>query len=77
MGGKQSKQAIDMSSPKYNIYDTFNNDNHNNMDTVNTNYEYINEYFYVYSVLMIIILVYNIILYTSIYLRRKMKSIYK
>ena len=75
MGGKQSKQAIDMSSPKYNIYDTFNNDNdnHNNMGSVNTNYEF----FYVYSVLMIIILVYNIILYTSIYLRRKMKSIYK
>jgi len=69
MGGKQSKEAIDMSSPKFNIYDTFNNiDNDRN----NTDYikDYINPYFYVYSVIIVILLVYSIVFYTSIYIRR-------
>jgi hypothetical protein len=66
MGGKQSKEAIDMSSPKYNIYDKFNN----NTDTDPNNTDYINPYFYVYSVIMAIVLVYSIVFYTSIYIRR-------
>jgi hypothetical protein len=68
MGGKQSKEAVDMSSPKYNTYDTFNN----NTDTDNSDYikDYINPYFYVYSVIMAIVLVYSIVFYTSIYIRR-------
>ena len=70
MGGKQSKEAIDMSSPKFNVYDTFNNNTNNdpnNMDYIRDN---INPYFYVYSVIMAIILVYNIVFYSSIYIRR-------
>jgi len=66
MGGKQSKEAVDMSSPKYNTYDTFNN----NTDNDPNNTDYINPYFYVYSVIMAIVLVYSIIFYTSIYIRR-------
>lgn len=66
MGGKQSKEAVDMSSPKYNIYDKFNN----NTDTDPNNTDYINPYFYVYSVIMTIVLVYSIVFYTSIYIRR-------
>jgi hypothetical protein len=66
MGGKQSKEAVDMSSPKYNIYDKFNN----NTDTDPNNTDYINSYFYVYSVIMAIVLVYSIVFYTSIYIRR-------
>jgi hypothetical protein len=66
MGGKQSKEAVDMSSPKYNIYDKFNN----NTDTDQNNTDYINPYFYVYSVIMTIVLVYSIVFYTSIYIRR-------
>jgi hypothetical protein len=66
MGGKQSKEAVDMSSPKYNIYDKFNN----NTDTDPNNKDYINPYFYIYSVIMAIVLVYSIVFYTSIYIRR-------
>jgi hypothetical protein len=70
MGGKQSKESVDMSSPKYNIYDKFNNNT--DTDPNNTDYikEYINPYFYVYSVIMAIVLVYSIVFYTSIYIRR-------
>jgi hypothetical protein len=70
MGGKQSKEAVDMSSPKYNVYDTFNNNT--NIDKDNSDYikDYINPYFYVYSVIMAILLGYNIVLYSSIYIRR-------
>jgi hypothetical protein len=80
MGGKQSKEAVDMSSPKYNVYDTFNNNT--NIDKDNSDYikDYINPYFYVYSVIMAIFYVYsvimaillgyNIVLYSSIYIRR-------
>lgn len=70
MGGKQSKEAIDMSSPKFNVYDTFNNNTNDVSDNMDYIKDYINPYFYVYSVIMAIILVYNIVFYSSIYIKR-------
>ncbi len=70
MGGKQSKESVDMSSTKYNVYDTFNNDTNTDKDNSDYIKDYINPYFYVYSVIMAILLGYNIVFYSSIYIRR-------
>jgi hypothetical protein len=76
MGAKSSKAAVVIDPSKANIYDTFSN--YQDTDDVDTSSmidftkDYvINDKSHIYSIIMGILLVYSIVLYSFIYLRRR------
>ena len=77
MGAKSSKAAVVIDPSKANIYDTFSNYQDTDTDTDTDTYRDISGFFYLYSIIIAIVFVYNIILYSFIYLRRRTKYSYK
>jgi len=82
MGAKSSKAAVVIDPSKANIYDTFSN--YQDTDDVDTSSmidftkDYvINDKSHIYSIIMGILLVYSIVFYSFIYLRRRTKYLYK
>ena len=82
MGAKSSKAAVVIDPSRTNTYDTFSN--YQDTDDVDTSSmidftkDYvINDKSHIYSIIMGILLVYSIVFYSFIYLRRRTKYSYK
>lgn len=73
MGAKSSKAAVVIDPSITNTYDTFSNYQDTDTDT----YRDTSGFFYLYSIIIAIVFVYNMILYSFIYLRRRTKYSYK
>ena len=71
MGAKSSKAAVIVEPSITNTYDTFSN--YQDTDI----YKDTSGFFYLYSIIIAIVFVYNIILFSFIYLRRRTKYTYK
>jgi hypothetical protein len=77
MGAKSSKAAVVIDPSITNTYDTFSN-YQDATDMIDFTKDYvINDKSHIYSIIMGILLVYSIVFYSFIYLRRRTKYSYK